>query len=123
MYLYIYIFIHRLLKDQPKVHHAVHLATIRKQCEENPLKILKKYPKELITTTTNILRVIKLEKELRFDDLDHIDDDDVNYDYNTTNDNDDCTHYSTNSNNNWSNLFHTQNKASKFMIHEKTNDN
>jgi hypothetical protein len=58
---------------------------------------------------------IKLEKELRFDDLDHIDDDDNN-NHNTTTNNIDS------SNSNWSNLFQTQNKASKFMIHEKTND-
>jgi hypothetical protein len=25
------------------VHHAVHLATLRKQCESSPLKLLKKY--------------------------------------------------------------------------------
>jgi len=172
----------RLLKDQPKVHHAVHLATIRKQCEENPLKILKKYNEQITSTTANtttpsitastkatistaritpitivptlltssstampsssmssstssisfpskIVSVskadndkkhsittnnIKIEEEMRFDYLDHIDDNDHNH-----NEEDDQSKGSNSKN--WSNLFIT-NKASKFMIHENNNN-
>lgn len=32
---------HRLLNEQPNVHHAVHLAAVRKMCETNPNKILR----------------------------------------------------------------------------------
>ncbi len=31
----------RLLSEQPNVHHAVHLAAVRKMCETNPHRILK----------------------------------------------------------------------------------
>jgi hypothetical protein len=70
--------LHSLLREQPAVHHAMHLATLRKTCESNPLKLLKKY-KALRATNEATRGASKPpsaadadEGEFRFDNLESV---------------------------------------------------
>ncbi len=39
----------RLLTTEPSVHHAIHLAALRKSCAAAPLKLLRQYKQLLLT--------------------------------------------------------------------------
>ncbi len=38
-----FLYVRRLLKKEPAIHHAVHLASVRGRCGNDPMKILTKY--------------------------------------------------------------------------------
>jgi len=77
-----------MLLLEPNKHHAVHLASLRKLCESNPLKLLKRHKTSQSSLTSSPISTprtpvpppasvpITDNSDFRFDDLDRLEEQD-----------------------------------------------